>query len=188
MQELHSNWDEGKDENLDTEFYESKLRLCFRFDNFERGMAGSLFVAPDSRFNLPCDVQAPWLLTDDRKAIHHNRSHPVNPNKIKWNSVLVELAYRAYLDSVKLMASITDNRISHSYLQQILTSPLTLSEQNFDDSQRVHTSISKVKSLLQNWNNDVQPYQLRNKNLGNRGLAVLMQHLLKNNEETTLEQ
>lgn len=186
MRKLHSKWDESKDQNLEAEFNESKLRLCFRFDDFQHGMAGSLFVAPDSRFNLPCDVQAPWLLTDDRKAIHHSRSHPYNLDKIKWNNVLVELAYRAFLDSTTLMASISNDQISRSYLQQILALPLTLSEQKFENPQKVHTSISTVESLLQKWYG-VPPYQLRNKNLGNRGLAVLMQYLLNNNLETTLD-
>ncbi|MDA0716316.1 MAG: hypothetical protein O3A74_07145, partial [archaeon] len=186
MEKTHSKWDNEKNQNLEVEFNESKLRLCFRFDNTTRGMAGSLFVAPLSLFNLPCDVQAPWLLTDDRKAIHHIGGIEYKPEKIKWNSVLVELAYRAFLDSATLMASTNNNQICKRFLQRILTLPLTLSEATSDDNQKVHTSITGVDSLRRAWYGDVPKY-LNEKYLGNSGLAFLIQYLLENNHTSTLD-
>jgi hypothetical protein len=180
-----ADWKEADTNELLDEYRNAKIRLIFpntaEEGEVRRGMAGSLFAAPESLFDLPCDVQAPWMLNEDRKSVFLTGG---NEPKREWNKKLVELAYRAYLESLLIFTNgpIDDGDMPLEDLQKILLSLPKLSESQVGGNKGKLTSNKSITDLKSVWLGERYNHQ----HLARPGLALLMNHLQSEGHTATL--
>ena len=146
-------------------------------------MAGSLFVAPDTVLNLPCHVQAPWMLVSDRKSVEFDGTEPA---KRDWNNMLSKLVHIAFLESVDLLRHHLSEGVELSFLKQILRRPALLARQEPEAHQRKMPNVMPLEELLTSSRDWAEDHLTLNKkpNLGHPGLADLLEHL-NHTQQTT---
>jgi len=169
-------WDEEQRQNLRREFRDAQIGLFFPHTLNTHGMAGSLFVAPNTVLNLPCHVQAPWMLRADRKSVEFVGPEPA---KGDWNNMLSKLVHIAYLESVNLLRNHLSEGVELSFLKQILRRPALLARQEPEAEQHRMPQVMSLKELL-SINSDWARQHLtlnNHQNFGHPGLANLLEHL-----------
>ena len=176
-------WDNEQRNNLRGEFQDARIGLFFPHTLNTHGMAGSLFVAPDTVLNLPCHVQAPWMLVSDRKSVEFDGTEPA---KRDWNNMLSKLVHIAFLESVDLLRHHLSEGVELSFLKQILRRPALLARQEPEAHQRKMPNVMPLEELLTSSRDWAEDHLTLNKkpNLGHPGLADLLEHL-NHTQQTT---
>ena len=67
------------------------VEICFLLSPGQRvGVAGSMFIAPDSSLPFCGIVAAPWLFEPSRRSLSSNAQRK------EWNNALLQTCYRAF--------------------------------------------------------------------------------------------